>query len=176
MRIAIVCYPTHGGSGVVASELAIALADRGHDIHVVSYAVPFRLRRFHPGVRFHEVEIASYPLLRFPPYTLGLATKLAEVASGNGLDVIHAHYAVPNAVSAFLAREIIGSPRTQLVTTLHGTDITLVGADRSFDRVIRFALERSAARARALFLASLAYLPLLWGLLVAERAFGGGGA
>ncbi len=145
MRIAIVCYPTHGGSGVVASELAIALADSGHDVHVVSYAVPFRLRGFHPGVRFHEVEIASYPLLRFPPYTLGLATKLAEVASEEGLDVIHAHYAVPNAVSAFLAREIIGSPRPRLVTTLHGTDITLVGADRSFDRVIRFALERSDA-------------------------------
>ena len=145
MRIAIVCYPTHGGSGAVASELAIGLADAGHDVHVVSYAVPFRLRRFHPGVRLHEVEIASYPLFRYPPYTLGLATKLAEVASENGLDVIHAHYAVPNAVSAFLAREIIGNGRTRLVTTLHGTDITLVGADKSFDRVIRFALERSDA-------------------------------
>lgn len=145
MRIAIVCYPTHGGSGVVASELAIALADSGHTVHVVSYAVPFRLRRFHPGVRFHEVEIASYPLLRFPPYTLGLATKLAEVAAEEGLDLIHAHYAVPNAVSAFLASEIIGGGRTRLVTTLHGTDITLVGADRSFHRVIRFALQRSDA-------------------------------
>lgn len=145
MRLAIVCYPTHGGSGAVASELAIGLAEGGHDVHVVSYAVPFRLRRFHPGVRFHEVEIASYPLFRYPPYTLGLATKLAEVASETGLDVIHAHYAVPNAVSAFLAREIIGTGRTRLVTTLHGTDITLVGADKSFDRVIRFALERSDA-------------------------------
>ncbi len=146
MRIAIVCYPTHGGSGVVASELAMGLARTGHEVHVVSYATPFRLRRFHPGLRFHEVEIASYPLFRFPPYTLGLATKLAEVADEcGGLDVIHAHYAVPNAVSAFLAREIIGSGRTRLVTTLHGTDITLVGADRSFDRVIRFTLERSDA-------------------------------
>ena len=146
MRLAIVCYPTHGGSGAVASELAIGLADAGHDIHVVSYAVPFRLRRFHPGIRCHEVEIASYPLFRYPPYTLGLATKLAEVASGEGgFDIIHAHYAVPNAVSAFLAREIIGDGRTRVVTTLHGTDITLVGADKSFDRVIRFALERSDA-------------------------------
>ena len=145
MRLAIVCYPTHGGSGAVASELAIGLAEGGHDVHVVSYAVPFRLRRFHPGVRFHEVEIASYPLFRYPPYTLGLATKLAEVAGESGLDVIHAHYAVPNAVSGFLAREIIGNGRTRLVTTLHGTDITLVGADKSFDRVIRFALERSDA-------------------------------
>ncbi len=146
MRIAIVCYPTHGGSGAVASELAIGLAANGHEVHVVSYAVPFRLRRFHPGIALHEVEIASYPLFRYPPYTLGLATKLAEVAAEiGGLDIIHAHYAVPNAVSAFLAREIIGGDRTRLVTTLHGTDITLVGADRSFHRVIRFALERSDA-------------------------------
>ena len=145
MRLAIVCYPTHGGSGAVASDLAIGMADAGHDVHVVSYAVPFRLRRFHPGVRLHEVEIASYPLFRYPPYTLGLATKLAEVASEGGFDIIHAHYAVPNAVSAFLAREIIGDGRTRVVTTLHGTDITLVGADKSFDRVIRFALERSDA-------------------------------
>ncbi len=146
MRIAIVCYPTHGGSGAVASELAIGLAAGGHEVHVVSYAVPFRLRRFHPGISLHEVEIASYPLFRYPPYTLGLATKLAEVAAEiGGLDIIHAHYAVPNAVSAFLAREIIGGETTRLITTLHGTDITLVGADRSFHRVIRFALERSDA-------------------------------
>ena len=146
MRLALVCYPTHGGSGAVASDLAIGMADAGHDVHVVSYAVPFRLRRFHPGIRLHEVEIASYPLFRYPPYTLALATKLAEVASDEGaLDVIHAHYAVPNAVSAFLAREIIGNGRTRVVTTLHGTDITLVGADKSFDRVIRFTLERSDA-------------------------------
>ena len=146
MQLAIVCYPTHGGSGAVASELAIGMADAGHEVHVVSYAVPFRLRSFHPGVRLHEVEIASYPLFRYPPYTLGLATKLAEVASDEGgFDIIHAHYAVPNAVSAFLAREIIGNGRTRVVTTLHGTDITLVGADKSFHRVIRFALERSDA-------------------------------
>ena len=143
MRVAIACYPTHGGSGVVASELALGLAERGHKIHIVSYAVPFRLRTFHPNVLIHEVEVASYPLFKYPPYTLGLATKLAEVAAEHQLDVIHAHYAVPHAVSAFLAREILGGESPKVITTLHGTDITLVGADKSFHRVIRFAIESS---------------------------------
>lgn len=143
MRIAIVCYPTHGGSGVIASELALGLAERGHTIHIVSYAVPFRLRAFNPNVRLHEVEVSSYPLFKYPPYTLGLATKIAEVSSAQKLDVIHAHYAVPHAVSAFLAREILGTEAPKIVTTLHGTDITLVGADESFHRVIRFAIEVS---------------------------------
>ncbi len=143
MNIGIACYPTHGGSGVVASELALGLAERGHQIHIVSYAVPFRLRTFHPNVLIHEVEVASYPLFKYPPYTLGLATKLAEVASEHGLDVIHAHYAVPHAVSAFLAKEILGGQSPKFITTLHGTDITLVGADESFHRVIRFAIEVS---------------------------------
>jgi len=142
VKIAIACYPTHGGSGVVASELALGLARRGHQIHIVSYAVPFRLRSFHPSVRVHEVEVSTYPLFKYPPYTLGLATKLAEVASEESIDIVHAHYAVPHAVSAFLAKQIAGgSPR--IITTLHGTDITLVGADRAFHRVIRFALEVS---------------------------------
>lgn len=144
MNIAIVCYPTHGGSGVVASELALGLANRGHEVHIVSYAVPFRLRTFHPNVRIHEVEVASYPLFKYPPYTLGLATKLAEVATEHPLDVIHAHYAVPHAVSAFLAKQILGG-WPKIITTLHGTDITLVGADTSFHRVIRFAIEVSDA-------------------------------
>jgi N-acetyl-alpha-D-glucosaminyl L-malate synthase BshA len=143
MKIAIVCYPTHGGSGVIASELALGLAERGHKIHIVSYAVPFRLRTFHPNVLIHEVEVASYPLFKYPPYTLGLATKLAEVASEHELDVIHAHYAVPHAVSAFLAKEILGGSSPKIITTLHGTDITLVGADKSFHRVIRFAIDSS---------------------------------
>lgn len=143
MKIGIACYPTHGGSGVVASELALGLAERGHEIHIVSYAVPFRLRTFDPNVLIHEVEIASYPLFKYPPYTLGLATKLAEVASEHGLDLIHAHYAVPHAVSAFLAKEILGGETPKFITTLHGTDITLVGADESFHRVIRFAIDAS---------------------------------
>jgi len=143
MRIAIACYPTHGGSGVVASELALGLAERGHKIHIVSYAVPFRLRTFHPNVVIHEVEVSSYPLFKYPPYTLGLATKLAEVATDHQLDVMHAHYAVPHAVSAFLAKEILGGESPKIITTLHGTDITLVGADHSFQRVIRFAIDSS---------------------------------
>jgi len=143
MRIAIVCYPSHGGSGVVASELALGLAERGHTVHIVSYSVPFRLRAFNPNVRIHEVEVATYPLFKYPPYTLGLATKLAEVAVDESLDVVHAHYAVPHAVSAFLAREIVGEGAPKIVTTLHGTDITLVGADESFHRVTRFAMEVS---------------------------------
>ena len=145
MRIAIVCYPSQGGSGVVASELALGLAERGHTVHIVSYSVPFRLSAYNPNVVVHEVEVASYPLFKYPPYTLGLATKLAEVASDEQLDVIHAHYAVPHAVSAFLAREIIGEGAPKIVTTLHGTDITLVGADESFHRVTRFAMEVSDA-------------------------------
>jgi N-acetyl-alpha-D-glucosaminyl L-malate synthase BshA len=143
LRIAIVCYPSHGGSGVVASELALGLADRGHTVHIVSYAVPFRLRAFNPNVRIHEVEVATYPLFKYPPYTLGLATKLAQVASDEKIDVIHAHYAVPHAVSAFLAKEILGGSVPKIVTTLHGTDITLVGADESFHRVTKFAIEVS---------------------------------
>lgn len=143
MKIAITCYPTHGGSGVIASELALGLAERDHTIHIVSYAVPFRLRTFHPNVRIHEVEVASYPLFKYPPYTLGLATKLAEVATEQEVDVIHAHYAVPHAVSAWLAKQILGGDSPKVITTLHGTDITLVGADESFHRVIRFAIDSS---------------------------------
>lgn len=145
MHIAMVCYPSHGGSGVVASELALGLAERGHIAHIVSYSVPFRLREFNPRIRIHEVEVATYPLFKYPPYTLGLATKLAEVAAEQSLDVIHAHYAIPHAVSAFLAREIIGEGAPKIVTTLHGTDITLVGADESFHRVTKFAIEVSDA-------------------------------
>lgn len=145
MHIALVCYPSHGGSGVVASELALGLAERGHTVHIVSYSVPFRLREFNPRVRVHEVEVATYPLFKYPPYTLGLATKLADIAAEQRLDVIHAHYAVPHAVSAFLAREILGEGAPKIVTTLHGTDITLVGADESFHRVTKFAIEVSDA-------------------------------
>jgi N-acetyl-alpha-D-glucosaminyl L-malate synthase BshA len=145
MHIAMVCYPSHGGSGVVASELALGLAERGHTAHIVSYSVPFRLREFNPRVQIHEVEVATYPLFKYPPYTLGLATKLAEVASEHPLDIIHAHYAVPHAVSAFLAKEILGEGAPKIVTTLHGTDITLVGADASFHRVTKFAIQVSDA-------------------------------
>jgi len=143
MNIGIVCYPTHGGSGVVASELAIGLAQKGHEIHVVSYAPPFRLRVFHHNVYLHEVDVASYPLFKYPPYELGLATKLVELAETRGLDIIHSHYALPHAASAYLAKQIVNAKRLKTVTTLHGTDITLVGADPSFRRVVKFAIEQS---------------------------------
>lgn len=143
MKVAIVCYPTHGGSGVIASELAIGLADRGHEIHIVSYAQPFRLRSFHQNIFIHEVEVSSYPLFKYPPYALGLATKLVEIVEGYDIELIHAHYAVPHAASAYLAKQIVDGHRVKTITTLHGTDITLVGSDRSFHRVIKFTIEKS---------------------------------
>lgn len=143
MKIGIVCYPTHGGSGVVASELAIGLAKKGHEIHIVSYAPPFRLRAFYQNIFVHEIEVATYPLFKYPPYELGLVTKLVELAETHGLDIIHAHYAVPHAASAYLAKQIFNSKRLKTITTLHGTDITLVGADPSFQRVVKFAIEKS---------------------------------
>lgn len=143
MKIAIVCYPTHGGSGVIASELALGLAEHGHEIHIVSYATPFRLREFSQNVFIHEVEVASYPLFKYPPYALGLATTLVDIYEEHGLDIIHAHYAVPHAASAFLAKKILGTKELKIITTLHGTDITLVGADKSFHRVIKFSIEES---------------------------------
>ena len=143
MKIGIVCYPTHGGSGVVASELAIGLAKKGHEIHIISYAPPFRLRTFYRNIFVHEIEVATYPLFKYPPYELSLVTKLVELAETRGLDLIHAHYAVPHAASAYLAKQILNSARLKTITTLHGTDITLVGADPSFQRVVKFAIEKS---------------------------------
>lgn len=143
MKIGIVCYPTHGGSGVIASELAIGLAKKGHEIHIVSYAPPFRLRSFHQNIFIHEVGVTSYPLFKYPPYALGLATKLVELVEEYNLELIHAHYAVPHAASAYLAKQILNSQRIKTITTLHGTDITLVGADQSFHRVIKFTIEKS---------------------------------
>ena len=143
MKVGIVCYPTHGGSGVIASELALGLAENGHEIHIVSYAMPFRLGSFHQSVFVHEVEVATYPLFKYPPYALALATKLVDVAREYGLDLIHAHYAVPHAASAYLAKKMLRSQKLKTITTLHGTDITLVGADKSFDQVIKFNIEES---------------------------------
>jgi len=143
MNIGIVCYPTHGGSGVVASELAIGLAGKGHTVHVVSYAPPFRLRTFHPNIIIHEVEPAAYPLFKFPSYELSLAAMLVELAERHHLEIIHSHYAIPHAASAYLARQIFDSWRLKTLTTLHGTDITLVGADPSYRRVVKFAIEQS---------------------------------
>ena len=143
MKVGITCYPTHGGSGVVATELGMELARRGHDVHFISYALPFRLKQFQQNVVFHEVQMLSYPLFQYPPYTLALAAKLAEVADEYQLDVLHAHYAVPHAVCAYLARQVARSSKLKIVTTLHGTDITLVGADPSFRPLTRFGIEQS---------------------------------
>jgi N-acetyl-alpha-D-glucosaminyl L-malate synthase BshA len=143
MRIGITCYPTYGGSGVVATELGKELADRGHEIHFISYAAPMRLAGPTPHIRFHEVEVTTYPLFDHPPYTLALATKMAEVAELEGLDLLHCHYAIPHSVSAYLAKSMRRPLPLPVVTTLHGTDITLVGADRSYLPITRFSIEQS---------------------------------
>jgi N-acetyl-alpha-D-glucosaminyl L-malate synthase BshA len=143
MKIGITCYPTYGGSGVVATELGLELVKRGHDVHFISYSMPFRLKQFHEHAVFHEVQVLHYPLFQYPPYTLALAAKLAEVADEVGLDFLHAHYAVPHAVCAYLARQVARSPKLHVVTTLHGTDITLVGADQSFRALTSFGIDQS---------------------------------
>jgi N-acetyl-alpha-D-glucosaminyl L-malate synthase BshA len=142
MKIGIVCYPTYGGSGVVATELGKALALKGHQIHFISYALPMRLDAYQGDIYYHEVEMTSYPLFEFPLYTPALASKMVEVARFEKLDLIHAHYAVPHATSAFLAREILNDG-LKIVTTLHGTDITLVGLEPSFLPVMKFSIEAS---------------------------------
>src|SRR5690348_570941 len=143
MKIGITCYPTYGGSGVVATVLGIELAARGHEIHFISYAVPTRLQNASENIHFHEVEVTTYPQFDHPPYTLALATKMSEVAESAGLDLLHVHYAIPHSVSALLARMMSGSRRLPFITTLHGTDITLVGNDRSYLPITRFSIEQS---------------------------------
>jgi N-acetyl-alpha-D-glucosaminyl L-malate synthase BshA len=143
MKIGMICYPTHGGSGVVASELGLALARRGYEVHFISYAVPFRLREYHPNIFLHEVDVAAYPLFKYPPYDLSLTTKIVDVAQEYNLDLLHAHYAVPHATSAYLAKHVLNSKKLKVITTLHGTDITLVGADKSFFSMIKFSIEQS---------------------------------
>jgi N-acetyl-alpha-D-glucosaminyl L-malate synthase BshA len=143
LRVGIVCYPTFGGSGVVATEIGLALAARGCRVHVLSYEVPSRLDHFVENVLFHEVTTPSYPLLEHSPYTLALASKIVEVSRYEGLDILHVHYAVPHATSAYLARQILGRDAPRIVTTLHGTDITLVGSDPSFLPITRFSIMES---------------------------------
>ena len=145
MRIGICCYPTYGGSGAVATELGLALARAGHEIHFVSYARPARLTGFHPRVSFHGVSVTPYPLFKYPPYDLALASLLRDVSESRDLDVLHVHYAIPHAVSAVLARDMLGTRRPRIVTTLHGTDITIVGADRAYFRPTLYGIERSDA-------------------------------
>jgi L-malate glycosyltransferase len=143
MRIGITCYPTYGGSGVVATELGIELAARGHDIHFISYAMPVRITEAAGRIHFHEVEMLNYPLFDHPPYTLALATAMTNVAVNESLDLLHVHYAIPHSVSAYLARAMLKPHRLPFVTTLHGTDITLVGLDRSYLPITKFSIEES---------------------------------
>jgi N-acetyl-alpha-D-glucosaminyl L-malate synthase BshA len=145
MRIGITCYPTYGGSGVVATELGIELAALGHEVHFISYSQPFRLTGRDEGISYHEVPVSSYPLFEFPPYDLALASRMAEVAEFNDLDLLHVHYAIPHSVSALLARQMLAAKgrRLPFVTTLHGTDITLVGLDRSYLPITRYAIQES---------------------------------
>ncbi|MBA3343151.1 MAG: N-acetyl-alpha-D-glucosaminyl L-malate synthase BshA [Gemmatimonadaceae bacterium] len=145
MKIGITCYPTYGGSGAVATELGIALAARGHEVHFITYRQPFRLPSFLPGVYFHEVDVGRYPLFEYPPYDLALAVRMHEVVRAHGLDLLHCHYAIPHATSAWIAREMLREQRrdVKVITTLHGTDITIVGQDPSFNQITKFSIEKS---------------------------------
>jgi len=145
VKIGITCYPTYGGSGAVATELGIALARRGHEIHFITYKQPFRLPAFLPRIYFHEVDVGRYPLFEYPPYDLALAVRMHEVVLDHGLDLLHCHYAIPHATSAWIAKEMLRQtrPDIRVVTTLHGTDITIVGQDPSFKPITKFSIEKS---------------------------------
>jgi L-malate glycosyltransferase len=145
VKIGITCYPTYGGSGAVATELGIALASRGHEVHFITYKQPFRLPSFLPRIYFHEVDVGRYPLFEYPPYDLALAVRMHEVVKMHGLDLLHVHYAIPHATSAWIAREMLRetSSDVKVITTLHGTDITIVGQDPSFHPITKFSIEKS---------------------------------
>ena len=143
MKIGITCYPTYGGSGIVATELGLELAARGHEVHFITYANPIRLDPDTPRIHYHEVEVSTYPLFEYPPYALALASRMTEVAEYHKLDLLHVHYAIPHSISAFLAQQMTVSRYLPFITTLHGTDITLVGSDRSYFPITKFSMERS---------------------------------
>jgi N-acetyl-alpha-D-glucosaminyl L-malate synthase BshA len=145
VKIGITCYPTYGGSGAVATELGIALASRGHEVHFITYQQPFRLPQFLPRIYFHEVDVGRYPLFEYPPYDLALAVRMHEVVKTHGLDLLHVHYAIPHATSAWIAREMLRETGSdvKVITTLHGTDITIVGQDPSFHPITKFSIEKS---------------------------------
>jgi L-malate glycosyltransferase len=145
VKIGITCYPTYGGSGAVATELGIALAAKGHEVHFITYQQPFRLPSFLPRIYFHEVDVGRYPLFEYPPYDLALAVRMHEVVKMHGLDLLHVHYAIPHATSAWIAREMLreAGSDVKVITTLHGTDITIVGQDPSFHPITKFSIEKS---------------------------------
>lgn len=144
LKIGITCYPTLGGSGVVATELGKLLAEKGHEVHFITHSMPFRLGKFHRNIYYHEVEVSDYYVFRYPPYDLSLASKLAQVAQMQKLDLLHVHYAIPHAVCALLAKQMVG-PDLKVVTTLHGTDITVLAQDQSISDLIRYAINESDA-------------------------------
>lgn len=144
LRIGVLCYPSVGGSGILATELGMKLADRGHDVHFITSSIPFRLNAYHPNITFHQVEINQYSVFRYPPYDITLASKIASVIRAFGLDVIHAHYAVPHAVCAALGREM-AERKIPIVSTLHGTDITVLGEDEELKPAILYGLKQSDA-------------------------------
>lgn len=145
MNIGIVCYPTFGGSGVVATELAKGLANRGHNLHIISYAQPARLDSFRTDITYHEVDLSTYPLFEFPPYDLALANMMVNLIQFAKLDILHVHYAIPHATSAYLAKQILNSKASKVpvITTLHGTDITLIGSDPTYKQVVDFSINQS---------------------------------
>jgi N-acetyl-alpha-D-glucosaminyl L-malate synthase BshA len=148
MKIGIVCYPTFGGSGVLATELGKALAEKGHEIHFITYQQPVRLNGFHANIFYHEVRVPTYPLFDFPPYELALASTMVDVILNHDLDLIHAHYAIPHASAAYTAKQIIKQKTGRsvpVITTLHGTDITLVGRDKTYEPVVTFSINESDA-------------------------------
>jgi L-malate glycosyltransferase len=144
VNVGITCYPTYGGSGIVATELGLELANRGHDVHFITYANPIRLDPGIERIHYHEVEVSNYPLFQYPPYCLALASRMAEVAEAYSLDLLHVHYAIPHSISAMLAQQMLRGVRAlPFITTLHGTDITLVGVDRSYFPITKFSIEKS---------------------------------
>ena len=144
MNVGITCYPTYGGSGIVATELGLELANRGHEVHFITYSNPIRLDPGIPRIHYHEVEVSTYPLFQYPPYCLALASRMMDVADAYNLDLLHVHYAIPHSISALLAQQMIAHKRRlPFITTLHGTDITLVGADASYFPITKFSIEKS---------------------------------
>lgn len=143
MKIGIVCYPSLGGSGIVATELGHQLGLQNHEVHFITYEIPFRLRLEEDNIFFHEVEINQYDLFKYPDYALTLAVKMANVAKQNKLDILHVHYAIPHATSAFLTKQLLGPKSPAIITTLHGTDITLVGRDPAYFDIVKFSIEQS---------------------------------
>lgn len=142
MKIGMVCYPSHGGSGTIATELGKALGIRGHQVHFISYSIPYRLREYNENVYFHEVNMMKYPLFEYPPYSLALSVKMAELIEKEKLDLLHVHYAIPHSTSAYLAKQMVNG-NVKVITSLHGTDITIVGSDESYYKINKFSIERS---------------------------------